>query len=160
MIPMPFKFPLSSDYIWTKHAQAKMAYYRISPARVKRVIKSCLRVEEGIAPDTVAFMQPVSYKTKNGVRSWSQEYWVMAVTQGVNKQPTTINLQQKNKAEKIGGKLKASEAKSSSERSSTTGVAGSKLKIISTWRYPGKTKPGQSLPMEIKDEINEALSEI
>ena len=73
-------FPSSEKYIWTKHSQAKMAYYRISTSRVRRIIKSPLRIEEGIAPNTVAFMQPVSYKTRNGVKSWNNEYWVMVVT--------------------------------------------------------------------------------
>ena len=74
-------FKSSGKYIWTKHSQAKMAYYRISPSRVSRIIKSPLRIEEGIAPNTVAFMQPVSYKTKHGVKSWKNEYWVMVVSQ-------------------------------------------------------------------------------
>lgn len=102
-----------------------MAYYRISPSRVIRIVRYPARTEEGIAPDTVAFMQPVSYKTKNGVRSWTQEYWVMAVTQ------------------RTSSKLK---------------VKSNKLRIISAWRYPGVTKPGATLPIEIKREIREALS--
>ncbi len=84
-----FKFSVSEKYIWTKHAQAKMAYYNISPSRVKRIMKTPQRIEEGIATGTKAFMQPVSYKFKNGTKTWNQEYWVMAVTQ--NKKPDVEN---------------------------------------------------------------------
>lgn len=59
---------------WTQHARMKMNFYRLSPARVRRVLHSPKRVEEGVAPDTVAMMQPVSMKTKD---SWTQEIWVM-----------------------------------------------------------------------------------
>ncbi len=59
---------------WTLHAQAKMRQYRLSPARVRRVLHAPKRVEEGVAPKTVAMMQPSSMKTKE---SWTQEIWVM-----------------------------------------------------------------------------------
>jgi hypothetical protein len=67
----------SVTYYWTNHSKAKMAYYKISESRVRRVIKSPLRIEEGIAPNTIAYMQPVSYKIKNGKKVWNQELWVM-----------------------------------------------------------------------------------
>jgi hypothetical protein len=59
---------------WTLHAQIKMRHYRLSPARVRRVLHAPRRVEEGIAPDTVAVMQPSSLKGKD---RWTQEIWVM-----------------------------------------------------------------------------------
>ena len=136
-----FNIPKSSEYLWTRHAQAKMNYYKISPARVRRVIKSPARIEEGIAPDTVAFMQPVSYKTKNGKRTWTQEFWVMAAQSTTNNKRQTTN-----------------DTKSKEFSSSKPLVVGSRLRIISAWRYPGMTKPGAPLPSVIIDEIKEALS--
>lgn len=72
---------------WTLHAQAKMNHYRLTSSRVRHVLHAPKRVEEGIAPNTIAMMQPVSMKTvaarglSNGVNakkeSWSQEIWVM-----------------------------------------------------------------------------------
>jgi hypothetical protein len=59
---------------WTLHARAKMNHYRLTPSRVRHVLHSPKRVEEGVAPKTVAMMQPVSKKTAT---SWSQEIWVM-----------------------------------------------------------------------------------
>jgi hypothetical protein len=103
---------------WTLHAQAKMRQYRLSPARVRRVLHAPKRVEEGVAPKTVAAMQPASLKTfgskpasgaDNGAKtagsaarqdSWSQEIWVM-----VEDMPDGAR------------------------------------KVISAWRYPGVSKP-------------------
>jgi len=68
---------------WTLHARAKMNHYRLTPARVRHVLHSPKRVEEGVAPKTVAMMQPVSFKTAAGraggdkKESWTQEIWVM-----------------------------------------------------------------------------------
>ncbi len=59
---------------WTLHAQAKMRQYRLSPARVRHVLHAPKRTEEGIAPKTIAMMQPASLKTKD---TWTQEIWVM-----------------------------------------------------------------------------------
>jgi hypothetical protein len=90
-----------------------MNHYRLSPARVRHVLHSPKRVEEGVAPKTVAMMQPVSMKTTSrrlgadgagggsgaNKESWTQEIWVMVQD-----------------------------------------VAGAR-KVISAWRYPGVTKP-------------------
>lgn len=79
---MPFlKKPVQLQ--WTLHARAKMNHYRLSPARVRHVLHSPRRVEEGVAPKTVAMMQPASIKTAGGREgagkqaSWTQEIWVM-----------------------------------------------------------------------------------
>ncbi|HPW34598.1 MAG TPA: hypothetical protein PK367_02455 [Candidatus Paceibacterota bacterium] len=125
---------LGKKYIWTKHAEFKMKFWQLSESRVRRVIHSPLRVEEGIAPDTVAMMQPVSYKTKGGVRSWNQEIWVM-----VSKNQKEKNKNKDNKKERENDKNK-----------------NSSVRIISAWRYPGVTKPGAPLPQEIINEIKEA----
>ena len=47
-----------------------MNYYRLSPQRVKRVIRVPERIEEGIAEDTIAVMQPFGNKK-------DKEIWVM-----------------------------------------------------------------------------------
>jgi len=92
-----------------------MGFYRLSESRVRRVIHSPKRVEEGIAPKTIAMMQPASMKTKSGKPYWTQEIWVMI----------------------------------QEERS--------RRKVISAWRYPGMTKPGQSIPEEIMRELKGLL---
>jgi len=56
---------------WTAHSRAKMRYYGLSEARVKRIIHSPKRIEEGIAPKTVAMMQSA------GSAKHPYELWVM-----------------------------------------------------------------------------------
>ncbi len=95
---------------WTMHARDKMRFYRLSEARVRRIIHSPKRIEEGIAPDTIAIMQPAG-NLKN-----PYELWVMIVEEKARR------------------------------------------KIISAWRYPGITKPRESLPSQIMRELRSALS--
>ena len=107
---------------WTQHSRAKMRFYGLSEQRVRRIIHSPKRIEEGIAPKTIAMMQPNAIKigpvkSPNGDHGaskqevWTQELWVM-----IKDEP-------------------------------------SRRKIISAWRYPGMTKPGEPLPPEILREL-------
>ncbi len=97
-----------------------MSYYKLSEQRVRRVLNSPKRVEEGIAPKTVAMMQPASIKAsagKTGARKeedWTHEIWVMIQ-------------EEKNRR-----------------------------KIISAWRYPGKTRPRDE---SLKDKIREVYAD-
>lgn len=68
---MRFKAPKDDDkYAWTMHVVQKMMYYGISEGLVRRVINSPKRIEEGVAPNTIAVMQPTG-----GVHK--KEVWVM-----------------------------------------------------------------------------------
>jgi len=78
---------------WTEHAHFKMRFYGLSEQRVKRVLHSPNRVEEGIAPKTIAYMQVA------GSKKHPHELWTMIQDEK------------------------------------------SRRKIISAWRYPGRTKP-------------------
>jgi len=84
-----------------------MSFYHLSKQRVQRVLHTPKRIEEGIAPNTIAIMQVA------GSQKHPYEIWVML---------------QETKTRR---------------------------KIISAWRYPGRTKPGQPLPEEILREIRE-----
>lgn len=133
---------IKSKYFWTQHALRKMKFYQLSESRVRRVIKSPLRIEEGIAYGTIAVMQPSSYKVRNNQKTWSQEIWVMY--QIDSPKPS---LDKKNKEKGKGQSRIVS--------------SGDKLiKIISAWRYPGKTNPGRKLPPEVINEIEEALNSL
>lgn len=100
---------------WTFHAYDKMRHYRLSESRIRRVINSPLRIEEGIAPDTIAVMQPASVvcSEKGKPSEWNQEIWVMVQDEG--------------------------------------GIR----KVISAWRYPGKTKERDPIPPGIWREMQE-----
>src|SRR5579863_6219638 len=73
---MPF-LPRSKQIVFTAHAKAKMQFYKLSPSRVRHVLNSQKRIEEGVAPKTVAMMQPGSIKTSGTKETWPQEIWVM-----------------------------------------------------------------------------------
>ena len=127
----------AKEISWTKHAQAKMRFYGLSEQRVRRVLNSPKRTEEGIAPNTAAMMQPASIKTKDGKQIWSQEIWVMV--QKIQK--SKCKNQNDNVKIKNVGNLKTT----------------AKIKIISAWRYPGLTKPGEPLPEEILREMRNTI---
>lgn len=101
-----------------------MRFYRLSEQRVRRVMHSPKRVEEGIAPKTMAMMQPVSVKRVTGQGSrgeqekWTQEIWVMFQDEK------------------------------------------SRRKVISAWRYPGKSKPrSEAATAFLRQEYQDYLSD-
>lgn len=59
------------QYFWTNHAKYKMRFYRLSEQMVRGVISRPKRIEEGIAPDTIAYMKQAGSKTR------PHEIWVM-----------------------------------------------------------------------------------
>ncbi len=108
-----------------------MRYYKFSENRVKRVLNFPKRVEEGIAENTVAMMQ------SGGTEKNPYEIWVMV--QNTNPRPAkSRTLKEKEVIRKLGLKEKS-------------------IKIISAWRYPGTTKPGEKLPEAILEEFRSAL---
>lgn len=62
---------------WTLHVKQKMKFYGLSESRVKRVINHPTRREVGLAPETVAAMQPTTKKQRT-----TQEIWVMYQDKG------------------------------------------------------------------------------
>ncbi len=67
---------------FTYHSRAKMRYWGLSESRVKHAMHSPRRVEEGIAPKTIAMMQPITVKREQGRETWKQELWVMIQDMG------------------------------------------------------------------------------
>ncbi|MFA6183509.1 MAG: hypothetical protein WC682_00220 [Parcubacteria group bacterium] len=132
-----------SKYYWTRHSIGKMMQYGLSAQRVTRVIRSFQRIEEGIAKNTVAVMQPNSIKIdKEGKKKWSQEIWVMYQKSVKN---SKCKIKSDNKDNKEISNLKQI-------------IFGSnQLKIISVWRYPGVSPKNNPIPSEILDEIEELL---
>lgn len=82
-----------------------MRFYGLSEQRILRVLHTPARIEEGIAPNTIAMMQLA------GSLKYPYEVWLMV---------------QETKARR---------------------------KIISAWKYPGRTKLGDPLPEEILREM-------
>jgi hypothetical protein len=125
----------SGGYHFTTHAQYKMRQYGLSVQKVRGVIRSPKRKEIGIAPKTVAVMQPVSPKIIAGKETWKQEIWVMFQEQDLPR----AKLSGWSAALLPGGRIP--QAKS--------------IKIISAWRYPGVSPKRHPIPAEILREIEE-----
>ena len=76
---------INQTYVWTHHSHDKMRYYRLSEARVKRIIRHPTRIEEGIVEGAIACMQPNApimgkpafVKTTAGKGKNYSEIWVM-----------------------------------------------------------------------------------
>ena len=83
---MNFKIPKNDlKYAWTNHVIRKMLFYGLTPDRVKRVIRSPKRVENGVAENTIAVMTPGSNKKK------PSEIWVMYQRKSPNSKLTIHN---------------------------------------------------------------------
>lgn len=120
-----------SRYEWTDHAWEKMQYYAIPESRVKRIIRFPTRTEEGIAEETVAVMQPA------GTKRYS-EIWVMyslVKRRGIKNYELRI-------------------PKSLENLNLNT---GKKIRIITAWRYPGRSPERDPIPSDILAEIRNLL---
>lgn len=116
---MNFKLPKDrEDTCWTLHSIEKMKQYGLSEQRIRRVLRVPKRVEEGVAPNTIAAMQPASYTSKNQTEIWVM-YQKLGIVKGVLKKP--------------------------------------KIRIISTWRYPGVSPKGRvpEIPEEVWDILGD-----
>ena len=128
---MQSRLPKNDDrYQWTNHVVHKMRHYGLSEGRVRRVLASPKRREEGIAPGTVAVMQSA------GSKAHPYEVWVMY-------QP--IELKIKNEKLKIATRLNPA-------------LQPTKKRIITAWRYPGVSKSRGPLP--IPEEILQELDDL
>ncbi len=125
----------SGAYVFTAHAQHKMRQYGLSVQKVRGVIRSPKRKETGIAPKTVAVMQPVSSKMINGKETWKQEVWVMFQERNVSA------------VEKNGWTTSLSSGHDILQTKS--------IRVISAWRYPGVSPKRHPIPAEILREIEE-----
>jgi len=116
---------------WTRHAKEKMREYRLSEKRVLRVFRNPDRKELGIAPRTIAIMQIT------GTKKHPTEIWLMYQIEKL-KIPAG-----KPSASCGAGKNK----KLAPYRNKVSGAGLKKIKIISAWRYPGRSPIGQPPPI-------------
>lgn len=144
---MQRKDPKNSEkYYWTERAKMKMRLYGLSGQRVTRVIRRPLRTEEGVGGvGTIAVMQPQTMRRgDDGEKTWSSEIWVMY---------EIVTKKEENTEGKKDPHKLSSDAMTDFLARMTQNTK--QIRIISAWRYPGKTVPGESLPDEIADEIAE-----
>ncbi|MDP3710687.1 MAG: hypothetical protein Q8R29_03115 [bacterium] len=95
-------------YLWTHHAREKMRHYRLTDARIKRIIRHPTRIEEGVLENAVACMQPAEGKKYS-------EIWTMYL------------------------------------------VSKPSIRIITAWRYPGKSPERVPVPANILKEARKLI---
>lgn len=125
---MLFKIPKNSEqFVWTNHSIDKMRQYGLSEQRVRSVLHTPKRKEDGVAPNTSAVMQ------STGTKKHPSEVWVMY--QDINIKSSMPN-DQSNPNDQF--------------------LKPNKRRIISTWRYPGispiRTVP--EIPPEVWDILD------
>ncbi len=126
----------NEEILWTKHAKEKMRYYRFSQKRVMRILRKPDRREEGIVLGTIAHMQVAGTKKHPG------EVWMMyqiVKSKAKNQKPTLIKQTKSINDEKPQG-------------------ASKRIKIISAWRYPGRT-PENQRPIIPEDTLENLKAE-
>ena len=144
---MPFLRPPSKKLLWTAHAREKMGYYRLSEARVKRVLNMPERVETGVAPKTVAMMHPVSIQSTGTEAVPWQRRGFRGAARGISK-----NFTQTSANTLDTGKTKP---KWSQEIWVMVQDIPTGRKIISAWRYPGVSKVRDEIQDIMRSEYNE-----
>jgi len=68
----------TKELYWTRHIKEKMRYYALGEGRLRRILRTPKRREEGIAPKTIALMQPAGTKKPT-------EIWLMYQQDGKKK---------------------------------------------------------------------------
>ena len=119
---------------WTQHSKIKMKQYGLSKQKLLRILYRPERKEKGIVPRTSAVMQTnkVFSKTKSLFK----------------------DKRQNPPSSRFGGTM-ARQRKAPGEIWLMFRDTKDQRKIISAWRYPGISKPGEEIPIpeDIKNEI-------
>ena len=118
-----------------------MKHYGLSESRIKRIVRFPTRVEEGIASKTIAAMQPAGGKQYQEI--WTM-YQIVKKRLINNFQQTTMNREEREKGSLDNFKQWA-------------GNKNGTVKIITAWRYPGKSPARNPVPDEIMEEVRSIL---
>jgi hypothetical protein len=110
--------------VWTQHSEIKMKQYGLSKSKVSSILRNPERKEQGIVPGTAAAMRT------NKILFKQKQITVAGAWQKPRKAPGEIWLMYKDV----------------NQNNSLTGAKEAIRKIISAWRYPGISKPGDEIP--------------
>ncbi len=124
---------------WTEHSKSKMRQYHLSKSKLINLLYNPQRKELGIVPGTIALMQTI--KDYSVLKKKALFHQGFRRRQGFGGQV--------GRARKTPGEvwLMYQDIKNKNLR-----------KIISAWRYPGVSKPGEEIPIP-KDIRQEILNE-
>lgn len=162
-------------YLWTNHSKMKMRHYRLTESRIKRIIRHPVRIEEGILEGAVACMQPAEGKRYS-------EIWTMYVVDGAvpsskqfrnTSRPASAGLAQHSvrrpafsgdhaAAPPDGFEIVSTRPRQRSRHGDNTfvpvlTVKKKRIKVITAWRYPGKSPQRDPIPPEVLREIRSIL---
>lgn len=135
-----------SRFSWTSHVVEKMRQYAIPESRIRRIIRYPARTEEGIAPDTVAVMQPAGTTRYH-------EIWVMYKL-------ITNNRQQMVHPEQERGTTNDKQTENRKREQDPFNILSrgqAKIRVITAWRYPGKSRERDPVPEHILTEVRSLL---
>jgi len=120
--------PTYRKIVWTEHSKIKMKQYGLSVSKLLNILYRPERKEKAIVPGLVAVMKTNKKPVKTKV---------------LFKEKTTMW-----KPTKSPGEIWLMYKDATLRRGSGQENQGEKIrKIISAWRYPGITKPGQEPPI-------------
>lgn len=125
---------------WTEHSKIKMHQYGLSKTKLIHLIYKPERKEKGIVPGTTAVMKT------NPIRNNAS--YKLSISNGTSKiffKEKEINIKKAwQQARKAPGEVWLMYKDVKDQR-----------KIISAWRYPGISKPGEAIPIpeDIREEI-------
>ena len=140
-----------------------MGYYRLSEQRVRRVLHSPRRIEEGVAPKTVAMMQPISIHSVRTEIVPGERRGFRGARPGT---PLGLPIASQWKKSVLG----AAPRHDASLPSGKAGISWSQeiwvmvqdvptgRKIISAWRYPGVSKVRGEITGIMKAEYQSYLA--
>ena len=114
--------------IWTEHSKIKMRQYGLSTSKISGILRNPERKEQGIAPGTTAVMKT------NKVFFKEKKITISDAWKKPKKAPGEILIMYKDVKSQQMGQIR---------------------KIISAWRYPGISKPGEAIP--IPEDIRQEL---
>ena len=112
---------------WTEHSKIKMRQYGLSVSKILSILSRPERIEKGIAPETTAVM-----KTNSKIKA---------------KEPYHKPINRFSEKTSLIKPKWGSGHKSSGEIWLMYKDVGGLRKIISAWRYPGVSKPGEEIPI-------------
>jgi hypothetical protein len=113
---------------WTEHSKIKMKQYGLSKTKLINLILRPERKEQGIVPGTTAVMKT------NKTFFKAKQITLANAWQKPKKAPGEIWIMYKDTKKQNEGNIR---------------------KIISAWRYPGISKPGETIP--IPEDIRQEL---
>ena len=121
----------SKKNFWTEHSKIKMKQYGLSKQKLLSILYKPERKEQGIAPGTMAVMRTNKVYPKNKNVSLLKNKWPSAIA------------------------LRARQKKAPGEIWLMYKDVKDIRRIISAWRYPGISKPGEDIPIpeDIRQEI-------